>query len=439
MIINNFSQIENLFINQTPEGQSLDYKAELYKIQRSQIPSGSKIKSRDEQVEFLKDVCAFLNSEGGTIILGIRENKEGAPRGEIKSEGLPLTDFPARYDELLGQLSLTHITPIPFIKIELIKNGHNPSLYFIVINVSLQNYPLFTVIKDKNASDVNNLFVRRGRNIGFLSVKEIEERINNFSKFSNITEIVNSIKKKNTNWQSQFKPVLIIVSKPVSVDMHIDVLHQEWTEKLLRYKNDWEIGDFTVSLEAIDLFPTPTFYGIKIEVPDLSLEICEDGSVIFIMELKEDRHLKKSYFLDKMGIFTTKEWFILHPQPVKEIVFNYFRKILEFYNKIGFIGQTNIEINLLNLQKNNIYAFRTIGGVSTVKGMTQADGKYVFSESEFNSYYGPHESELNNIEIELKIDSYNYKKDTLNECDEMVKHAVLDYIWRAFNFESFPS
>ena len=61
------SDLEGLINDQTRENQRLEYKAQMYSQQHS------------DRIEMLKDITAMANAEGGYLIIGIEEDKEGIP------------------------------------------------------------------------------------------------------------------------------------------------------------------------------------------------------------------------------------------------------------------------------------------------------------------------------------------------------------------------
>jgi hypothetical protein len=76
------SDIRRLVDDAVPEGLHLDYKETL------------DLSGRDEKKEFLRDVTAFANAEGGLLIYGVREErKDGKPTG-VAAEivGIPLSN-----------------------------------------------------------------------------------------------------------------------------------------------------------------------------------------------------------------------------------------------------------------------------------------------------------------------------------------------------------
>ena len=70
----NAADIQALITNQVPEDRRLDYK-EQYSIQTDQ-----------EKKEFLADVSAFANTNGGHIIFGIQEQRDQTTN---KPTGIP--------------------------------------------------------------------------------------------------------------------------------------------------------------------------------------------------------------------------------------------------------------------------------------------------------------------------------------------------------------
>jgi Putative DNA-binding domain len=69
-----YKDVEALFNLKKPEGQRIDYKGELYRLDNP-----------DEKAELLADVCSFANTYGGHLLLGIYE-KKGVPTGLVGVE-----------------------------------------------------------------------------------------------------------------------------------------------------------------------------------------------------------------------------------------------------------------------------------------------------------------------------------------------------------------
>src|SRR5690348_13000310 len=67
--------LQRLIVNGVPESLHLDYKREL------------NLTGKDDRKEFLRDLTALANAEGGTIIFGVDEERDagGKPTGLPKS------------------------------------------------------------------------------------------------------------------------------------------------------------------------------------------------------------------------------------------------------------------------------------------------------------------------------------------------------------------
>lgn len=103
------TDIDRLIENQVPESKTLDYKSEL------------KIEKGDDRKEFLADISAFINTEGGSLIFGIKEQKDS--KGQ--NLGIPDSKTPItieNLDKLTQQLE------------DLVRNNLEPRVGNIGIN-----------------------------------------------------------------------------------------------------------------------------------------------------------------------------------------------------------------------------------------------------------------------------------------------------------------
>lgn len=76
--------IDRIIASQVPESKTLDYKAEL------------KIEKGDDRKEFIADISAFINTEGGALIFGIKELKD--TKGQ--NTGIPESKTPIEIDNI---------------------------------------------------------------------------------------------------------------------------------------------------------------------------------------------------------------------------------------------------------------------------------------------------------------------------------------------------
>ena len=114
------NDIERIIENQIPESKTLDYKSVL------------KIDTGDDRKEFLADVSAFINTEGGVLIFGIKELKDE----QGQNLGIPEKKTPIEInnvDKLIQQIE------------DLVQNNLEPKVSSLIINpieVELGNFIL---------------------------------------------------------------------------------------------------------------------------------------------------------------------------------------------------------------------------------------------------------------------------------------------------------
>lgn len=437
MFISSFDQIEQLFTNQEPEGQFIEYKKEEYKVIKIQS-SGNSLLAQKHKHEFLKDICAFLNSSEGTIIIGVEEDATtGAPLGNINSAGIQKSSLPPKYTETLESMILTGITPPVSLKIAQIENSKNNGHCFIVVNINLQSSPIFAVLKNESGNDVNELFIRRGRNVGAMNPEEIKIRMENYNKLKiKLDEIKDKYTKKLYEHYGK-TPMLLLVAHPLSNNFSYDVLHSEEIENLLRGNNTWEDGHFKVSMHELNLFAQPTYEGRKIELSGMCLEVWEDGTIIFYSYLRRDNEIKIGRFMEEDGSKVQNEWYVINPSPIGEWIKNFYRLSLQFYKLTNFFGDVIFSSHLLGLDAKS-FAYADVDNYQRHPSFSGNDSDYIPVANK-DSHYGPKYSDRNEIVIENKVNPFDYDETNLEELDKLTKTSVLDYLWRAFHFEDFPN
>ena len=101
--------IERLITNSVAENLFLDYKQEL------------KLDTQDKKKEFLRDISAFANSEGGTLVFGVEEDRDdnskpnGLPKSIIGFEVENLDAFMLAADQLIKDGIDERLSPWRFI------------------------------------------------------------------------------------------------------------------------------------------------------------------------------------------------------------------------------------------------------------------------------------------------------------------------------------
>lgn len=157
-----------LIENGVTESATLEYKRELY---------GPRDKDKKE---FLKDVCAFANAHGGSIIIGVEENN-GLPTKLCGIAGISADEVIRRFDSLLRDALQPRLIRVEWRAIQL-GNGHTvivlrvPRSLNAPHRVGFQGWNKFFV---RNAAGVHEVSVEELRDL-FLSAQHLEDRVRAF-------------------------------------------------------------------------------------------------------------------------------------------------------------------------------------------------------------------------------------------------------------------
>lgn len=441
MTITNYLDVKKLFDLTEPEGTSLDYKSLEYKfIRTSTIPETVRRKQRHE---LLKDVCGFLNSSGGVILIGVKEDHRGFPKGNIESGGIKKSELPQKYVEEIEHIVLTGINPPARISVTLIENESDADKAYIAINIPQQPHPLYSVIKNESGEERNELFVRRGRITGYLSVQEISRKITEYEQLN--TEYLkpfNEIKNifKNSTDQSVR---MVLYAFPITTSFDYDVNKDEYIDGLLRGENANSLGGSSaqVTINYANNFPYPIFEGKRISDLGKSLEVWEKGQVISQVNLKKS-HFGEDFFLKNDGSVLDGRFFILSPRQLAQSIINYYRFIISFYERANYFGEISTLVCLL--PSDGLYAYKNYN--SYIAHVSASDRQRAVNpqvgglilDYDPQPYYGPRGTEKEEILIDRKINVPTFSSSNLTELDNFVTEKVLKYVWRAFTYESFP-
>ena len=117
-----YEDIVALKDNQIAESTTLDYKQAMYALT-----------NESSKNEMLKDICAFANTQGGQLVIGVKEKKgKGTPE---TIDGISIPDKDSLERQIHGILN-SQVEPRVNVHIEFIPvNGHADQ-YFLVLNVS---------------------------------------------------------------------------------------------------------------------------------------------------------------------------------------------------------------------------------------------------------------------------------------------------------------
>lgn len=426
MLITNYQEIEELFTAEIAESGQLDYKKQLYQLTKEQCSDNGKRKK--DAAELLKDVCSFLNSGGGSIVLGVKDDaKSGAPLGTIEEAGVENTSFPAKYAEMLEKRIVTGMSPICQVDIRQIVNEKNSERSFLVINIPLQHSPLFSRVKNADGAEDYSIFIRRGRNTGNIEPREIEVLIDNFrhrrDRFKDKIEVLSSPTADNL-------AMPIFIAHPLTPLNFHALDYQDH----LRGVDSWENPpgtSYRVTVNETNIFPLPTMEGIEIKEGHRRLQIQEDGLIYWAGNHLEHELIR---FQEPNGQKMSSQFKLIEPDSLSSRIINFCRFSLQTYHKLHYWGEFEVHIKLLGMRQ-TMLCISSREFVSTVAELKSDDG-YLSTET-INTYRGPRECGESSIEISVKLSTLSYGPSNLEKLDTFVREKILNYIWRAYGFSEF--
>ncbi|MEX0895897.1 MAG: ATP-binding protein [Patescibacteria group bacterium] len=425
MLITTFEQINHLFNSETPESQILDYKKDLYIL--SAIQKGGKVKKKKQQdtLELLKDVGALLNSTGGSIVLGIKDNKVGEPSNSIQDAGIQDIEYPVKYEEVVQSKIATGFTPVCQVDVRRVKNEANSNSSFLVINVPIQYSPLFARVRNENGEDDLKLFVRRGRNIGIMEPREIETRIQEFKNRSK--QFVERIEElSSTSIRVGLNPLFYAYPTSPLIISALDYSNH------LRGENSWEdasCNSYKVTRDELNQYPNPTLEGIEIKSGCDRLHLYESGLITWDTDQLESETIK---FRGRDGRTFMNKYKLLDPQSLSERVKNFARFSLHTYHLVGYYGDFTLGIRLRGCE--NSYLCKRPSDYRSVLADLRRD-EHLAHEMR-NSSNGPRKCGNSVIPVKYVFSTLNFDGKNLNYFDSVIKKKIIDYIWRAYGFES---
>lgn len=332
-----FEDIQNLVDTGVMENKILDYKRELPQNIRG-----------DGKKEFCKDVAAFANSEGGTLIYGMNETEGGQP--EIVGIEIQNVDT---LTQQLNQIIRANIEPILYdyaLKVIPI-NGENSYLLLVdiakswsgphAVKVNQFTYRFFTRVNTDNVGlDIQNI-----RN-SFLANEELTNKIRAFHKERNLQILA---RENALPVDGPFLSLHLIPRQAFTSQTQIDLQRVERSGTLLspiradRY-------DYRYNLDGYMYYAGPQ------EVNRTYNQIFRNG----IIEIVTNRDISMSY---------NNTNYIPGDTVIKELI-SALPKYVQFYKNIGINAP--------------IYGFLSFYNVKSHKLYTETAG---FSPSEITHHY----------------------------------------------------
>lgn len=420
MLITNFKQIKQLFDIEEKESQYIDYKRDLYVIQKDQ--TGADKKKNLDKYELLKDVGAFLNADGGSIVLGIKDDATtGAPRGKIEEAGILCDSMPNKYEENIERLICSGILPISRVDIRIIANELEKSKFFLVINVPVQYFPLFSV----NRGSEYIFYVRRGRNIGWMEPREIEDRILNFSKKTQFFS--DKVLELSSDYHSEsLSPVFSSYPLTPLCIQALDYKDQ------LRGIDSWELDksrSYRVTINETNFYPQAIFEGIELSLSGESLQLHDDG---FIVWKSSNLNKEKIKIENEGGLKISISHKMIEPLVFRTKILNFVRFCTQMYHAIGYLGDYVVDVKLLGCKK--LLLTSDNYNYNYLLTLAKSNDGYLKHEM-LNDEKGPKKTEKKEISVQIRLSTLKYTQENLSELDQVIKKQVLDRFWRAYGFD----
>ncbi len=256
------AQLRSFLEKRIPEGHHLDYKKEL----------GRGI---DAKREFLKDITAFANANGGDIIIGADEPNEKL-KVEHQLHGVDNGDSLAQDLERVASSSVDPRIPGLLIQPIPLQNGKHA----IVIHVPPSNTRPFRV----NHSGHVNFYIRHSESVFPMNTYDIRETVlSSVTAESKAKEYLSKAETEVRDYTCKGEPFLLLQAMPlipsvqpwnVLNDQFFDVIRDASSKRRKHFPNH--------PLESL-VAPTPTIEGVKgrnsREDPNWNTEIHRNGYI----------------------------------------------------------------------------------------------------------------------------------------------------------------
>jgi hypothetical protein len=214
------SDIDRLVAGAVPESLHIDYKEKLH------------LNTRDEKKEFLRDVTAFANAEGGLLIYGIEEDRDSGG----KPTGIPVSASGTTLENRDGDvLSIEHLLRdgiderLPSYELQKLPVSGNEHVVLIRVPASLRSPHMvvlggerrFYVRMNGGKQDMSTAQLRDA----VLKTQSLEERIRSF-----IEDRVARLSKMSGSYAFSVLHLIPVLRSPTALDVTeektIDILKE---------------------------------------------------------------------------------------------------------------------------------------------------------------------------------------------------------------------
>jgi hypothetical protein len=331
------SDIQELITNSVAENKTLEYKQEL-KI--AAVPS-----SDDEKKEFLADVSAFANTEGGDIIYGISE-KNSIPKDIIGIEIIKTDELSRKIDNLIRdglQPRIAH-------QIKILPISGNKYILLLHMEKSW-NRPHRVILGGSTA-----FYARNSKGKYLLDTFELRDMFN----------ISNTLITKINSFKNERILFILDGNAPVPISQKGNViLHfipfdafnpmRQENIKMLQEKSGnlgllhWKGWNTKYNLNGYLLYSSATS---KQNLSYDYTQIFRNGSIEAVDGLLFSAHEVSPHFPEKNIPMYTFEESVLH----------YFKKVIDYFKSINIQPPVYFSISLINVlgysipENNSIYS-----------------------------------------------------------------------------------
>jgi len=274
----NESSLKDFIAKEIPEGSYLDYKKAL--------SDGKK----DRYQEFLKDVTAFANANGGDILIGVKEPQDGL---SIDEQIIGIDDGKT-IAESLERVSSSSIQPrISGLKIYPIQLSNSKYVLLIHIPPSLSKPHMV----DHQRSKTHSFYIRHRESIQPMTTHEIREAVLNSATAVGRAQAYMEEMEAEARDSVASQPAFIFQVMPlIKPETLLNVLDTRIIEIIERVsskeiENIFKKDDFYYKFEC-NIRPYPTIKGIQGKN--------EIGNIRYVINFHRNGYIDVCYIIDKV-------------------------------------------------------------------------------------------------------------------------------------------
>lgn len=320
-----FEDIVDFCKKQLPEGKQLDYKYMLPK----------------NNEKLAKSIASFANSMGGTIIIGVNDDKNDKPKPPFT--GIP---YHEKMRNMIEDIIQSYIDPIVFVDINVCVGKQNRM--FVVVNIPQSNLTPHLVGKNKRA------YIRTGQSSrpeAIVHPEKLPWLLDHRKKSERLRHILYD--KAESHFDNYLK------TKNVKTDGR-----SVFTLSLLPMYPEEPLIDYRELPELIAQSATSAYFG-ALPNPEFPLQPVQDGAAV----ISNDQHIHEMTEFNSYGLLMNKQ--IIS----KEKVFNghkantvsfeevaqslilFFVAAIKFFDFLSFGGPLSFRLKM-----NNTRALRVLCG-----------------------------------------------------------------------------